>query len=136
MKLDQTGSFATAVSQDGPSASAFFLQYSGQDDTRSPSPPSRGAPSPMPPPRSASGTTSSACTTRDRHYTLYVDGTGAAGRVAPVPRRRRRPGRSRSAAAKFGGNTVDFWPGALDQVHVWDRALTPADVAALYHSGQ
>lgn len=32
VKLDRLGSFATAVSQDGPSNSAFFLQYSGADN--------------------------------------------------------------------------------------------------------
>ena len=38
--------------------------------------------------------------------------------------------------AKFGGNQVDFWPGAVDQVHVWDRALSDAEVHELYESGR
>ncbi|BCB73720.1 hypothetical protein Pflav_001300 [Phytohabitans flavus] len=32
MRLDSLGGFATAVSQDGDSHSAFFLQYSGADN--------------------------------------------------------------------------------------------------------
>ena len=36
----------------------------------------------------------------------------------------------------YGGNKTDFWPGTIDQVHVWNRALSPADVAQLYQSGQ
>ena len=32
VKLDSLGGFATAVSQDGPTNSAFFLQYSGADN--------------------------------------------------------------------------------------------------------
>lgn len=32
VKLDRLGSFATAVSQDGDTNSAFYLQYSGQDN--------------------------------------------------------------------------------------------------------
>jgi hypothetical protein len=36
--------------------------------------------------------------------------------------------------AKFGGNQVDFWPGAIDQVHVFDRALSAAEVAELHRS--
>ena len=67
-------------------------------------------------------------------YTLYVDGqaqptvwhqsTGdAAGGPLAVGRgfSQSRPG--------------DFWPGAVDQVHVWNRVLSGADVAALYSSG-
>jgi Concanavalin A-like lectin/glucanases superfamily len=38
--------------------------------------------------------------------------------------------------AKYGGNQVDFWPGAIDQVHVYDRALSAAEVAQLYESGR
>ncbi len=35
----------------------------------------------------------------------------------------------------FGGNKTDYWPGTIDQVHVWNWALSAADVAALYQSG-
>jgi hypothetical protein len=37
---------------------------------------------------------------------------------------------------QYGGNPVDFLKGAVDQVHIYDRALSDADVAALYASGK
>jgi hypothetical protein len=30
---------------------------------------------------------------------------------------------------------VDYWRGAIDQVHVYDRALSATEVAQLYASG-
>jgi hypothetical protein len=33
--------------------------------------------------------------------------------------------------ARFNGNDVDFWPGAVDEVRVWDRALSAQEVAQL-----
>jgi hypothetical protein len=33
---------------------------------------------------------------------------------------------------QFNGSQVDFWRGALDQVHVYDRALSDAEVQQLY----
>ncbi|MEU4290983.1 LamG-like jellyroll fold domain-containing protein [Kribbella sp. NPDC026596] len=38
--------------------------------------------------------------------------------------------------AKFGGNQVDILDGTVDQVHVYDRALTAAEVRTLYDSGR
>jgi hypothetical protein len=38
--------------------------------------------------------------------------------------------------AKFGGNQVDFWPGTIDQVHVFDRALSATEVEQLHQSGK
>jgi hypothetical protein len=34
--------------------------------------------------------------------------------------------------AQWGGDDVDFWPGAVDEVRVWDRALDADEVAQLY----
>lgn len=36
----------------------------------------------------------------------------------------------------YNGSKTDFFPGTIDQVHVWNRALSAADVAQLYQSGQ
>jgi len=33
---------------------------------------------------------------------------------------------------KYGGNPVDFLHGAVDDVRVYDRALSAAEVATLY----
>jgi hypothetical protein len=35
-----------------------------------------------------------------------------------------------------GMNMTDFFPGSVDQVHIWYRALSAADVAALCQSGR
>ena len=37
---------------------------------------------------------------------------------------------------KYGGNPVDYLGGAIDQVHVYDRALSAAEVAELFASGR
>ncbi|RZS86865.1 concanavalin A-like lectin/glucanase superfamily protein [Motilibacter rhizosphaerae] len=39
-------------------------------------------------------------------------------------------GRGRNA-----GSPTNYWPGTLDQVHVYNRALTQAEVTTLYNSG-
>ncbi|TCN34379.1 concanavalin A-like lectin/glucanase superfamily protein [Kribbella orskensis] len=38
--------------------------------------------------------------------------------------------------AEFGGNQVDYLDGTVDQVHLFDRALTSTEVKALYDSGR
>jgi hypothetical protein len=38
--------------------------------------------------------------------------------------------------ARFGGNQVEHLDGTVDQVHVYDRALTDVEVRALYDSGR
>jgi hypothetical protein len=34
--------------------------------------------------------------------------------------------------AKYAGNPTDYWSGAVDQVHAFNRALTDEEVAALH----
>jgi len=65
---------------------------------------------------------------------LYVDGQPAGTATACVGSDAR--GNTVIGRAKFGGNPVDFWRGAIDQVHVYDRALTAAEVSELYESGR
>ena len=36
----------------------------------------------------------------------------------------------------FGGDHVDHWRGAIDQVHVYDRALSDREVAELHATGR
>lgn len=134
VRLDSTGSFATAVSQDGATTSGFFLQYSGADNRFAFSTGEGRALADQPP---ATGQWYQLVGVHDANtgtYTLYVDGRAqstvwhqAAGDAAPGPLA---IGRGFS-----GGHAGDFWPGTVDQVHVWDRALSAADVTALYNSG-
>ena len=126
--------FQTAVSQDGGDHSAFYLQYSGADHklafsfvgTRA------LAPSTVEPNRwyhlvgvrdAATGT-----------LKLYVDGQLAATRSVCLGEAS--SGDTVIGRGKYGGNPVDFLDGAVDQVHLYDRALTDAEVSALYTSGK
>jgi hypothetical protein len=134
VRLDRRGSFATAVSQDGDTNSAFFLQYSGQDDrfafsfagvrALAPSAPQTGQWYHLVGVRDAASGT----------LTLYVDGVraGTAGACLGDAS----TGHTVIGRARYGGNPVDYWPGTIDQVHLFDRALSADDVARLYASGR
>ncbi|HEV7649223.1 MAG TPA: LamG-like jellyroll fold domain-containing protein [Actinophytocola sp.] len=134
VKLDSLGGFATAVSQDGSADSGFFLQYSGADNRFAFSFVGVRALAPAAPE-----------TGRWYHLTgvrdvvsgtlkLYVDGQPAGSQAACAGSDA--TGNTVIGRAKFGGNPVDFWRGGIDQVHVYDRALSAGEVAALYSSGR
>ncbi len=133
VKLDSLDGFATAVSQDGASNSAFFLQYSGVDNrfafsfaglrALAPTAPETGRWYHLVGVRDASAGT----------LTLYVDGQRAGTASACLGDTS--SGHTVIGRAKFGGNPVDYWRGAIDQVHVYDRALSATEVAQLYASG-
>jgi hypothetical protein len=135
VKLDSTGHFATAVSQDGIGISGFFLQYSAADNRWAFSTDQGRALSDAPP---VTGQWTHLVGVHDANkgtYTLYVNGQAQAkvlNQCLGTPS----AGPFAVGRALFGGNKVDFWPGTIDQVHAWNRALSAADVAALYQSGQ
>ena len=134
VKLDSLGGFATAVSQDGTADSGYFLQYSGADNRFAFSFVGVRALAPAPP---ETGRWYHLVGVRDivsGTLRLYVDGQQAGVANACIGSDAR--GNTVIGRAKFGGNPVDFWRGAIDQVHVFDRALPPAEVAALYESGR
>jgi hypothetical protein len=63
----------------------------------------------------------------------YVDGvlfTGSGSTSINVPSANWTIG-----AFDDGGTPYNFYDGGLDEIYVWDRLLTPADVADLYASG-
>ncbi|WP_414638611.1 LamG-like jellyroll fold domain-containing protein [Actinophytocola sp.] len=134
VKLDSLGGFATAVSQDGSADSGFFLQYSGADNRFAFSFVGVRALAPAPP---ETGRWYHLVGVRDvvsGTLKLYVDGQLAGTQTACVGSDA--TGHTVIGRAKFGGNPVDFWRGAIDQVHVYDRALPDAEVASLYQSGR
>jgi concanavalin A-like lectin/glucanase superfamily protein/glycosyl hydrolase family 2 len=134
VKLDSLGGFATAVSQDGSADSGFFLQYSGADNRFAFSFVGVRALAPTAP---ETGRWYHLVGVRDvvsGTLTLYVDGQPAGTQTACVGSDA--TGHTVIGRAKFGGNPVDYWRGAIDQVHVYDRALPPDEVAALYRSGR
>ena len=135
IRLDNLNSFYTAVSQDttGPQ-SAFFLQYHlannrlqfsyPQGSVRSDAPPVAGQWYHMVGVRDAEGGT----------YKLYVDGVlqDTAGQCVAAES----TGNLVVGRARFNGGPVDYFPGNIDQVHAYDRALTDAEVTELFASGR
>ncbi|GGF51220.1 glycoside hydrolase [Marmoricola endophyticus] len=127
VKLDATGGgFQTAVSQDGDQASAFFLQYDGGANKFAFSTKSG---------RAYADTTAKAgqwyhlVGVRDaaaQTYTLYVDGEkqGSFGQCLGDES----TGPLAVGRAKYDGNPVDRLKGAVDQVTVFDRALSDSEV--------
>jgi hypothetical protein len=65
---------------------------------------------------------------------LYVDGE-LAGRASACLSQAAPVGNTVIGRGKFGGNPVDYLDGTVDQVHLYDRALSAAEVKALYDSG-
>ncbi len=134
VRLDKTGSFATAVSQDGDGNSAFFLQYSGADDRFAFSFAGVRALAPAAPQPGQWYHLTGVRDVSTGSLTLYANGekAGTASACLGDPS----TGHTVIGRGKFGGNQVDFWPGAIDQVHVFDRALSATEVAQLYQSGK
>ena len=135
VKLDRAGFFTTAVAQDGASSSAFFLQKTGPENRFAFSTVNQRASADDAP---EIGRWYHLVGTRDAatgEYVLYVDGeregsftSCAAGEVSTGP--------LTVGRATFGGQAVDPWPGAIDQVHTYDRALSAAEAAELHTSGR
>jgi hypothetical protein len=134
VKLDGLGGFATAVSQDGPTNSAFFLQYSGADNRFAFSFAGVRALAAVAPEPGRWYHIAGVRDVRAGSLTLYVDGqpAGTAYSCDGGPG----AGNTVIGRAKFNGGPVDFWRGAIDQVHLYDRALPAAEVAQLYASGR
>ncbi|GGX30730.1 LamG-like jellyroll fold domain-containing protein [Streptomyces chartreusis] len=131
VRLDELpGNYATAVSQDTRrQASPFYLQYGqgafafstpGESRARLVTTPEKGHWYHL------VGVRDSA----DNTIKLYVDGKPAAtatgGAAYPST------GSLSVGRAQWGGNDVDFWNGAVDEVHAYDKALTAEEVSTLY----
>lgn len=130
VKLDSTGSWATAVSQDGPVSSGFYLQYSLADNRFAFSTAEGRALSGQPPVTGKWYRLTGVHDADAGSYTLYVDGV-AQSTVWHQPSGDAAPGPLAIGRGFSGSHNADFWPGAIDQVQVWNRALSAADVAAL-----
>ncbi|MEJ5944441.1 LamG-like jellyroll fold domain-containing protein [Pseudokineococcus basanitobsidens] len=128
VRMDSKDGFKTAVSQDGTSASAFFLQYSNEDDAFAFSFVGR---------RAVAADVGSPELGRWYHLTgvrdvyagqlrIYVDGQLAGETAAGAGDRTAGP--TVVGRGLFDGNPVDFWDGALDEVHVYDHVLAPSEI--------
>jgi Concanavalin A-like lectin/glucanases superfamily len=129
------GAFQTVVSQDGPRDSAFFLQYSGADQRFAMSFVGLRALAPDKPEVDRWYHLAGVRDARTGDLTLYVDGQLAASKQA-CSLDAASTGNTVIGRAKFGGNQVDFVDGTVDQVHLYDRALTAQEVQDLYTSGR
>jgi len=129
-KIDATGGgFQTAVSQDGDQSSAFFLQYDGGQNKFAFSTVAG---------RAYANATAKAgqwyhlVGVRDAAagtYTLYVDGAKQGSVSQCIGDASSGP--LAVGRAKYNGNEVDFLKGAVDEVRVYDRALSDEEVSAL-----
>ncbi|GGT15972.1 LamG-like jellyroll fold domain-containing protein [Streptomyces chromofuscus] len=131
VRLDSLpGNYATAVSQDTRrQASPFYLQYGhgafafstpGENRARLVTTPETGRWYHLVGVRDSAGNT----------IELYVDGrlaaTATGGAAYPST------GALAVGRAQWDGAHADFWDGAVDEVHAFDRALTAEEVTALH----
>ena len=136
VKLDKAdGAFQTIVSQDGASTSDFFLQYSGADQRFAMSFAGVRALGPVKP---EVGRWYHLTGVRDSvrgELRLSVDGEPA-GRIGACLPQAAPTGNTVIGRGKFNGNPVDYLDGTVDQVHLYDRALSEAEIRDLYASGR
>ncbi|MCP2331279.1 LamG-like jellyroll fold domain-containing protein [Actinoalloteichus caeruleus] len=138
--LADKGRFRTAVSQDATQASGYYLQYSRDDDRWAFALPRADG--------SSSGTAralsrepaetdgywthlSGVYDAAEQRITLYVNGVEQ--NTASVSSPWNAEGPVRIGAAQWNGQVSDFWSGAIDEVQVFDRALTGDEVARIFN---
>ncbi|WP_260639547.1 LamG domain-containing protein [Streptomyces angustmyceticus] len=123
--------FHTVLSEDGDRASTFYLQYSGQDQNFAFSfTGARTLAEKAGQPRAGrwyhlTGTYRQ----QDHRMRIYVDGRLAGSRTATGTVRPN--GSVVIGRGKFNGKAADAWNGAVSDVHLYDRELTPREVSAL-----
>ncbi|GAB3164144.1 discoidin domain-containing protein [Amycolatopsis stemonae] len=126
VRLDHTGPWATAVSQDGPVSSGFYLQYSAADDRLAFSTGEGRALSDVAPQPGRWYHLVGVHDADEGTYVLYVDGVAQAKKWSQ-PAGDAAPGSLAIGRAVSGGNHSDFWPGSVDGVQVWNRVLTAGE---------
>jgi Domain of unknown function (DUF5127)/Domain of unknown function (DUF4965)/Domain of unknown function (DUF1793)/Concanavalin A-like lectin/glucanases superfamily/Domain of unknown function (DUF4964) len=137
VKLSGTGAFATAVSQDGTVNSGFYLQYSAADNRWAFASASADATDPagaraLSPAAPAVARWTHLVGVHDAaagQLRLYVDGRPAGTAAFTTPWKAAGPlviGRGR-----YNGAAADPFPGAVDQVRAWNRALSDAEIRVL-----
>ena len=137
VRLDSAdGAFQTVVSEDGDTNSAFFLQYSGADRRWAFSfVGARALVTDLGEPKTGQwyhlvGVRDTTAST----LTLYVDGA-LAGTTRVLATPDTATGVLAVGRGQFGGKPVDYLNGSVDDVRVFDRALSAAEVAELEEAG-
>ena len=135
--LREVQSFKTAVSQAGVSISAFYLQTSwdgkftfGAHVADSPSADAWRVIAPWIPQANQWYHLVGVHDSVHDQIKLYVD--GALIGTEPYSAAWNATGNTLIGRAKHGGNPVDFWPGKIDEVYLFDRVLSDADILTLY----
>ena len=143
VQLNNASNWASAVSQDGTNVSGFFLQYTNPNmpnggrfafsliNADSTQGTTTRAISPFNPSTGIWYHLAGVHDSTNNQIKLYVNGTlvdtqsvGAAWNAS---------GETVVGRARFNG-PVDFWPGLIDDVRVYNRILSSQDVADLYNS--
>ncbi|WP_371774633.1 LamG-like jellyroll fold domain-containing protein [Streptomyces sp. NBC_01438] len=126
------GNYATAVSQDGRrTENPFYLQY-GQGAFAFSTPGGKRARAEMTP---ETGKWYHLVGVRDGdELKLYVDGSlKATAQAGPADAS---TGPLSVGRGQYAGEKGDFWNGSVDQVRVYDKALTADEVSALHDTDQ
>ncbi|MFE6690150.1 LamG-like jellyroll fold domain-containing protein [Streptomyces sp. NPDC057743] len=126
--LTSANGFATIVSQGTSGGSAFYLQYSGADRRWAFS---RGVRTLATKPPALNTWTHlvGVCDATTHRLHLYVNGVQQGTATDAHPNST--PGPLIIGRATFDGRPVDFFSGGIKNVQVFDRALTPDQVAEL-----
>jgi hypothetical protein len=140
VQLSNLSGWHTAVSQDGSNVSGFFLQFTsgGQFAFSLVNSDSTSAATVR-----ATSTFNPVVTTWYHLVGVYDNGSkqislyanGALQSTQTVPAAWNATGQTVIGRAKWGGS-VDFWPGAIDEVRLYNYALNAAAVTALYQGAQ
>jgi Domain of unknown function (DUF5127)/Domain of unknown function (DUF4965)/Domain of unknown function (DUF1793)/Concanavalin A-like lectin/glucanases superfamily/Domain of unknown function (DUF4964) len=145
VQIENLANWASAVTQDGNSVSGFFLQYTnpnaGADGAKfafsmlsadSSSAPSIRATSLFGPIANTWYHLTGVHDAGSNQIKLYVN--GALQSVRSVPPSWNAAGGTIIGRAKFNGGPTDFWPGRIEDVRIYNRALADQDAQALYSS--
>ncbi|MEU4653223.1 LamG-like jellyroll fold domain-containing protein [Streptomyces sp. NPDC023723] len=123
------GTFATAVSQDADEASGFYLQYSSADKRWAFARPDVRAVSTTVPAAGVWTHLAGVCEGPNRRLRLYVNGVQEAVVEDTNPIAANGP--LAIGRASYGNQPVDFFPGHIREVQVFDRTLGPERIRTL-----
>lgn len=140
VQLADVNTWHTAVSQDGSNVSGFFLQYTAPGaggqfafsliSSDSASSPTVRATSKFQPLPNTWYHIAGVYDAGSKQSRLYVN--GALQNTASVPAAWNATGTTAIGRALFNASQVDFWSGLIDDVRVYNRALSDQEISSVY----